>query len=344
MNWLETSGFRQKPIVIIEDHTYHLMEILESLQRHNSSWPAHITVVSLDRPGLDTSRAAVDWLERFPELQVVSTLSGLKGPLAPDLAGRFLVLDENLFANHHLFCKTMAQLLRHDGLLLQDIQLDTLKFLCRDEWWTSIYLASTIRGMFPQRTPSCRFMSNKTGFGIGFGRDLMDAGFDPREVIDKSQLGALITGVLDDFMDQAFPLELEICSGHDEPVSFQVNREDRETMEAALDLIWWEDRHAGPELSGRMVSGKKQLRPKTQEQISWKTLIDDYFDAGSGVPIDEVGQRLAAEDALRAERTNAAARHIHSLRARLSENDAILTENSAYSLNRELLIGRVRKL
>ena len=344
MHWLGASGFRPKPIVIIEDQTYHLMEILDHLHQQKSPWPAHMTVVSLERPGPDTSRATIDWLERFPFLQVASTMAPVDTPLPSEYTDRLLVLDEAVFDNQHHFCKTMARLLRPDGLLVQDIQLDTLTFLSREEWWTSIYLASTIRGTFAMRAPSCRFMSNKTGFGIGFGRELMDAGFDPREVIDKSQSGRLITGVLDNFMEQTYPLELEICQGHVEPVSYFANREDRQIIDAATDLVWWDDRHAGPELSGRKVSENKQLRPKTQEQTTWRALFDDYFDAGCGVPVDVVGKRLAAKDALKAERTNAAARHIHALRSRLCESELILTEDSAYRLNRELVVGRVSKI
>ena len=79
-------------------------------------------------------------------------------------------------------------LLRPGGVLIQDVQLGTLPFVPADRWWESIYLAATVRGMFPARPPTVRFLSNKRGYSATFGRDLLDAGFDPRDVMDKSAL------------------------------------------------------------------------------------------------------------------------------------------------------------
>jgi ABC-type arginine/histidine transport system permease subunit len=46
--------------------------------------------------------------------------------------------------------------------------------------------------MFAKRQPAVRFVSNKRGYSATFGRDLMDAGFDPREVMDKVELERVI--------------------------------------------------------------------------------------------------------------------------------------------------------
>ena len=54
-------------------------------------------------------------------------------------------------------------MLRPGGLVLQDIQLATLGFIPPDRWWESIYLANTVRGMFAENPPTCRFLSNKSG-------------------------------------------------------------------------------------------------------------------------------------------------------------------------------------
>jgi hypothetical protein len=59
--------------------------------------------------------------------------------------------------------------------------------------------------------------------------------------------------------------------------------------------------------------------------------------------VAEVGQRLAEAGAERAEISNLAARHIHSLRARLSSSSAIVTANRAYALDSAVTVGRVRR-
>jgi hypothetical protein len=148
------------------------------------------TVVCLDRPGPDTTQITASWLERYPGLQVATRLVG--GHSTP----RRMPLDPAVFEDAHRFCKAVAGMLRPGGLLLQDIQLATLGFIPPDRWWESIYLANTVRGMFAGSPPACRFLSNKRGYEATFGRDLLDAGFDPRDVMDKSDpLGAMINEV-----------------------------------------------------------------------------------------------------------------------------------------------------
>ncbi len=347
MSWIRNARFSPRPIAIVEDHVFHFEEILGAVERTEPAMLAQMTAVCLDRPGPDTNRSVLDWLERCPELQVAAVMDpSASADLPPDRRARLLRLQRDVFADNHRFCKAAAQLIRPGGLLVQDIQLDTLGFLPRDDWWASIYLANTIRGMFPQRSPFCRFMSNKRGFGIGFGKEMMEAGFDPREVIDKNELAKTIAPELALFLAQSFPLILEVCAGDEEPFERRISRDDRAAVEAELDLAWWADEEAGPALGGRLLaerSGKRaaMLRPKGQEAATWRLLLADFFDAGPGVAVDGVGRRLAPDGALKAERTNAAARHLHTLRGRLRDSDAILTAGHAYRLNRRLALGRV---
>ena len=90
-------------------------------------------------------------------------------------------------------------------------------------------------------------------------------------------------------------------------------------------------------------SGKTRvgLRTGSHEVLTWKQLIGDYFDLGPGIGIDDLGGRIAAEGADKAERTNAAARHIHALRKRLGDPQAIATKNHRYRLSSHLKVGRI---
>ena len=105
------------------------------------------------------------------------------------------------------FARIVSRLLRPGGLLIQDVQLSTLPFVPADRWWESIYLAATVRGMFPSRAPTVRFLSNKRGYSATFGRDLLDAGFDPRDVMDKSALRDTVVPAVDRTLRSRVPAD-----------------------------------------------------------------------------------------------------------------------------------------
>ncbi len=344
MTWVGATGFARRPLVAVEDHLHHVSELLGTLAAASSSEGSLLgltTVVCLDRSGPDTTRLAAGWLEAYPGLQVAARLSA-EEDVPKSLRPRRSALDPALFADAHRFCKTVAAFLRPGGLLLQDIQLATLAFIPPDRWWESIYLANTVRGMFAGSPPACRFLSNKRGYEATFGRDLLDAGFDPRDVMDKGDLPGMVAPVVRAYLARAFPLRLQIPDVPDAAVA--KTEEDRREIEAGLDLVLWNGETV--ELVGRLLpEGDRKrvaLRAGSQEAVTWNELIADRFDnGGTGVPVLEVGARLAPEGAGRAEITNLAARHIHGLRSRLQDGAAIVTANHAYRLADGLRVGRV---
>lgn len=321
MTWGEASGFDRRPIVVVEDHLYHITQLLDALSGMAPALLAQTTVLCLERPGPDTDATVERWLADYPDLQIAAAASS------------GAALDPEVFTAANAFCRTLAGMLRPGGLLVQDIQLSTLTFLPADRWWESIYLAATVRGMFPSRPPACRFFSNKRGYGATFGRDLVEAGFDPRDVIEKNELSRVVVPALRSHLERRFPWRLgKTAVGSTE--------EDRREVEDALDLVIWRDADGGISLGGRALSRRVQLKPGSQEGVTWERLIVDRLDEGSGVPVTEVGERLAPEGALRAEVTNTAARHLHILRSRLEDPEAIVTIRHAYRLRDGLRVGR----
>lgn len=304
--------------MIVEDHLYHTTELLTALSAARPDLIAATTAVALDRPGPDTDAGMAEWRERFPALQV-------RAPEARELA------DAPSLA------RAIARLLRPGGLLIQDVQLGTLPFLPADRWWESIYVAATVRGLFADRAPTVRFLSNKRGYEATFGRDLLNAGFDPRDVMDKAALTEAVVPTIAAFVDREFPFELRARHSSDATSRWLVGRSDAERAElsAALDVVLWPARpgsgQASHDLAGMVIAGARQP-VRGSEAESWRLLIDDRLSSGPGLAVVDVGRRIGPPGAGRAELTNIAARHVHTLRSRLVDGSAIVTKDHAYRL------------
>ena len=346
MTWVGACSFARRPVVVVEDHLHHVGELLRALAAADPGLPAQATVACLDRPGPDTQAAVAGWLAAHPHLQVAAALDGAAPP------ARARALEPEVFASAQRFARAVAGLLRPGGLLLQDVQLSTLAFVPADRWWESIYLASTVRGMFPAAPPVCWFLSNKRGYEATFGRDLVEAGFNPRDVLDKRDLATVVAPVVRDFLARAFPLVLAVAGpGAERPPEAVVAAGpgtagtagdlDRPEIDSALDLVLWSAGGPTVDLAGRLLERRVTLKVGSQEAATWQALVADRFAGGEGVPVLEVGKRVAPEGAGRAEQTNLAARHLHLLRGRLKDSAAVVTERHAYRLAEGLAVGRV---
>ena len=343
MSWVTEAGFAKRPLVVVEDHLYHMTELLDGLGEAPDV-VGQLTVVCLDRPGPDTRRTVAAWLADHPALQVVAAV---EAPEPPAGDGRLRPLPAAAFTSASRLCQAVAGALRPGGLLLQDVQLSTLAFIPADRWWESIYLASTVRGMFAERPPACRFVSNKRGYEATFGRDLLDAGFDPRDVIDKAEIARSVVPVVRAFLERSFPMALRLAAPGRSPWELRVARleSEREEIEREVDLLLWSGADDAVELGGRSVAEREPSRRRlalkavNQEAITWSALVADRLAGGPGLAVLDVGRRVAPPDAGRAELTNAAARHLHTLRARLDDPAAIVTAGHRYRLSERLTVG-----
>jgi hypothetical protein len=333
-------------MVVVEDHLYHIGELLSALDAADPELLAQTTIVCLDRPGPDTRRAALAWLAAYPALQLAAAIDGEAGAVSEQAGGRRLLpLPPEIFTSASRLCQVLAGTLRPGGLLVQDVHLENLAFVPAERWWESIYLASTVRGMFAARPPVARFLSNKRNYAATFGRDLLEAGFDARDVMDKGELARVVVPTLRACLARAFPCRLRMARGGHSLAGVLVAAEEgeRREIELQLDLVLWSGASGGLELGGRALTGevgrRLQLKEGQHEAVTWRALIEDRLAGGAGLPVLEVGARLAAAGAGRAEITNVAARHIHNLRGRLADPAAIRTAHHTYRLGENLAVG-----
>ncbi len=317
-------------MVFVEDHLYHTGEVLDAVAARAPDLLRHTTVCAIDRPGPDTDATVADWLRRHPDLQVVA---------ATPSADRVRSIADAELQSAPAFATLIAGLLRPGGVLVQDVQLATLAFVPADRWWESIFVAATVRGLFADRAPTVRFLSNKRGYTATFGRDLMAAGFDPRDVIDKAEVATVGVPAVASLVDRLFDLDLEIRQPPAGPRALRVSDGDRQDLEHELDLLLWPVAD-GFELGGRLVEKRVPLRAGGHEGDTWCALIRDLIDDGQGLAVTAVGERVGPPMAGRAELTNIAARHVHTLRSRLRDGSAIVTAQHTYRLLDRVSVAR----
>lgn len=330
----------RRPLVVVEDHLYHIDRLLGLLHRHAPDLQERLTVVCLDRRGPDTQAAVGEWLAKYPHVQIVADIEPEDLPSETNLRS----LPAAALRSGPAYARTIAELLAPRGLLVQDIQLETLRFVPADQWWESIYLANTVRGMYADRPPQCIFLSNKRGFHATFGKDLLEVGFDPRDVLHKDEVEEGLVPLLRRRLRDAFPLELRVA-GVASIEWLTADPIELEQLSQQLDLVVWDDRAAKLGLSGRSVQGRLarlDLASDGHEAVTWRELVAARIEGRLGVSTRELGERIAPEFSLPAEHSNAAARHVYALRKRLRAPDLLITADHHYALAEELRVGWVR--
>jgi hypothetical protein len=333
MSWLDAPGFDRRPLVFVEDHLYHTGELLQAVAALRPDLLPQLTAVCIERAGPDTDAAIGEWLVTYPQVRFATFGSAASGSHA--------ALTPATIESVASFASFIALLIRPGGLYVQDVQLSTLPFVPADRWWQSIFVAATVRGLFADRQPSVRFISNKRGYTATFGRDLVDAGFDPRDVMDKSELARAVVPTVAGLFDRRFTLRVRGCLGAGVVRSWPVAADDldRRDLEDLFDVLVW-PAGAGLEISGRLVRDTRvALKPASHEAATWRALVDDACADRQGLAVVKVGERIGPAGADRAELTNLAARHIHTLRSRLTDASAIVTASHTYRFADQLRVA-----
>jgi hypothetical protein len=154
--------------------------------------------------------------------------------------------------------------------------------------------------------------------------------------MDKTQVTAVVVPGLRRLFAAQFPRSLR-SSG---PSGLSVSDQDRPDVERQCDVVLWRS-SGGASLGGRALGSTVSLKAGAPEVQTWQQLIDDRLVGGDGVAVVDIGARLAESGAERAEQTNLAARHLHGLRSRLRDSDAIVTAHHRYRLRDGLSVAIV---
>ena len=259
------AGFERRHVVSVEDHLSHTAELLQAVERVSPGLLGCLTCCAVDDPGTDTTAVIAGWLQRYSTIQVAACVDPRQLP--SESASRLFAIQPQALAELTAFARLVASMLRSGGVLLQDIHLSTLRFIPPDRWWESIYIAATVRGTFARRPPAIRFLSNKRGYTATFGRDLMQAGFDPREVMDKAELETVIVPSVARSVQTQFPFELT-SSDRQASLPVAADEDDKGEIAERLDLVLW-DLGGRLELAGRLVPTPVMFRHGSQEALSW---------------------------------------------------------------------------
>ena len=287
LDWLQPGKFTPRPVTIVEDHVYHLSEMLRTIEGYSPELLSNLTVVCLDRDGPDTDAAVEDWLQGYPALQIASRVKDGKFFRK---TSRLHILGIETFESQPAFCRLLSQFIRPDGLLLQDIELETLEFIPPDRWWESTMLATTVRGIHGKRPPRCGFISNKRGYEATFGAELLAAGHDPRDVISKYDLAEIAVPFLSKFLQEQFPYQLKMkTKGKRSSVRLVNSHAEQELVEGNLDLVIWPPKDGAVEIGGLGIqAGKKDrlnLSVQSDEAETWQQLVCSTLDSGPGVSV-----------------------------------------------------------
>jgi len=279
MKWLDAM-VQRRPLVVVEDH-----------------WLSQRRSWSRRSPTRGRS-----WLARSPRSPSIAPVltPTLRYRRLPATPSRVLVVvpDTADLKDPSAAARLIARYLRPGGLLVQDVQLSTLPFVPADRWWESIYcVAATVRGLFAEQAPEVRFLSNKRGYAATFGRDLAEAGFDPRDVMDKAELSTVVVPTLVRYLDTAFPMRLSTrISGQRSSWRVSLHDAERRALSSSLDLLLWID---PPRVGARRAAGQDRSAGARAESARGEQRgrilagpADRTSRRRSGLSVVSVGERV----------------------------------------------------
>ena len=336
MKWLDVVGIRTAAARLRGGPLVSHERVLAALHAARPDLVSCITVVALEGAGPDTDATVGEWLDRYRG--AADRRAGRPRAIA------CAAIAASDLADAAAYARLVARLLRpggvaHPGHAARDVVVPA---------GGPLVGVDLSRGHGPRhlrrRAPTVRFLSNKRGYSATFGRDLMEAGFDPRDVMDKAAIAthrragdrrALRSHV------RAAARRLAVVTAAAGAGRWRPAKPSAAISKPTLDLVLWIDGARAP--SSAAVSSTRRRRARRSRRAARRIARNrDVDDAHRGSAVtartacrsSRSAARIGPPDAERAELTNLAARHLHTLRGRLNDADAIVTAAMPIELRR----------
>lgn len=296
---------QERRMVLVEDHNRHIRDFLAALHARQPQLLGQLTVVSLAKAGTDTDGRVVQWLEAYPGLQVAARLSDRRLAAAPPPAhrGRMLSLGPGgplaagpleVWTRPDDFCRFLRSLLSPGGLLLMDVQLETLEFVDQGQYWQTVFRAAAVRGSYGGGDPPVEVLliTNKERTE-DWEPDLASAGFALRDVFPKEQWDDLVDlahRILDEELAppphaRGGPRLLAARGGQPLAPEPLQPEPDWNELSTRFDVLRGPVRGGRYELRGRRVrDAPRVLHLDQPEGWLWSTLLEHAVEGREGVP------------------------------------------------------------
>lgn len=337
MKWLFLSQGPSRPVVLVEDHARHIEEILGKIARGSRPEAlSRLTVVYVAKDGNDTALASVRWLLKYPALQIVThgdaararaeraDTAILRGGEPPDgladliarardasprvsVSKRLLPLPAEALADPNAYRELLKGLIRPNGLLVTDVQLEAVSFNPDDPFATlkvASRACSEIASPYPAgkaRAVALWVMSNRPFFEPSVDEQLRSLGINHELITSKQHgkadwLGSEIAERLGRYpwmllaTDPA--VEQTNSSGriNHETLALRggwVGPDDKDLVNDAFDVVLWPEENGVLSVGGRAILSGTTVNSERRITL-WRELVEDRLEAHEGISAEEV--------------------------------------------------------
>jgi hypothetical protein len=284
--WIK-KNFIKRPIVLIEDGACHINDFLKSIDKESPQILNQVTVLLVMDPCSDAVKNANSWIRKYEGVQVAYITNGeFDSELNPECKPRVKPIASKVLNDRDLYAEQVANLVRHDGVVLHDVDMEPLRFLSRHDHTGISELLISVRGRFPERPPVLCVFSNKIRYAITAGDQMSEMGI---KALDKDSWQTVIKEIKATL--SRFPLRLQTT----EVDEIAVGPDDEDAISRTIDLVIWpevDDRlvvsgkaFKNKDASGAHEFGKQVFGSGTMQAIVWRLLFDEALSAAKDASI-----------------------------------------------------------
>jgi hypothetical protein len=290
-----------RPLVFVEDCADDAFEICRALNDAAGELPGLSTIVLLDRPGHDTEYNAIKMLLEFPDIQVMAQpyleplaaelrrintkpcaagassnddvdalLGRFPEPVIRSMVWRYKDLPPEAAAEQAVFVRVLDEIVRPGGLLICDIELDTLVFpfgTGRTAIYKGIHAASAAcrrqgemePGQPAQEKAQLLIVSAQKKFSLRPEKVFEELGIEYAGIYRKRDDLPEVMDFINRSVQQRFPWRLRMRRLSDgQLIHYRIGKQDKAIVDVAADVVIGPFKNGRFPVSGRAVELQKQ--------------------------------------------------------------------------------------